>query len=79
VIFDFWFADVSDEARDFNRNSVEIANRIQGEDQDICKSVQRGLNSRAYDTGRLSLRREGGEQLFHQLLHADLKAGALGA
>ncbi len=79
VIFDFWFADVSDEARDFNRNSVEIANRIQGEDQDICKSVQRGLSSRAYDTGRLSLRREGGEQLFHQLLHADLKAGALGA
>jgi choline monooxygenase len=38
--------------------------------------VQRGLRSRAYDTGRLSVRREGGEQLFHQLLHADLKAGA---
>jgi len=79
VIFDFWFADVSEEAREFNRNSIQIANRIQGEDQDICKSVQRGLNSRAYDTGRLSLRREGGEQLFHQLLHADLKAGALSA
>ena len=39
--------------------------------------VPRGLRSRAYDTGRLSVRREAGEQLFHQLLHADLKAGAL--
>jgi len=41
--------------------------------------VQRGLRSRAYDTGRLSVRREAGEQLFHQLLYADLKAGALRA
>jgi choline monooxygenase len=38
--------------------------------------VQRGLRSRAYDTGRLSVRREAGEQLFHRLLHADLRAGA---
>ena len=42
----------------------------------ICRSVQRGLRSRAYDTGRLSVRREAGEQLFHRLLYADLKAGA---
>jgi choline monooxygenase len=77
VIFDFWFADVSDEARAFNRASIDIANRVQDEDEGICRSVQRGLRSRAYDTGRLSVRREAGEQLFHQLLHADLKAGAL--
>jgi choline monooxygenase len=76
VIFDFWFADVSEEARGFNRSSIEIANRVQDEDEGICRSVQRGLHSRAYDTGRLSVRREAGEQLFHQLLHADLKAGA---
>jgi choline monooxygenase len=76
VIFDFWFADVSEGARAFNRASVDIANRVQDEDEGICRSVQRGLRSRAYDTGRLSVRREAGEQLFHQLLHADLRAGA---
>jgi choline monooxygenase len=76
VIFDFWFADVSEEALAFNRASVEIANRVQDEDEGICRSVQRGLRSRAYDTGRLSVRREAGEQLFHRLLHADLSAAA---
>jgi choline monooxygenase len=34
--------------------------------------VQRGLGSRAYVAGRLSVRREAGEHLFHRLLHADL-------
>ena len=76
VIFDFWFADVSEAAREFNRASIDIANRVQDEDEGICRSVQRGLRSRAYDTGRLSVRREAGEQLFHRLLHADLEAGA---
>jgi choline monooxygenase len=76
VIFDFWFADVSEEARAFNRASIDIANRVQDEDEGICRSVQRGLRSRAYDTGRLSVRREAGEQLFHRLLHADLRTGA---
>jgi len=37
--------------------------------------VQRGLGSRAYNAGRLSVRREGGELLFHRLLAAELKAG----
>lgn len=76
VIFDFWFADVSEAAREFNRASIDIANRVQDEDEGICRSVQRGLRSRAYDTGRLSVRREAGEQLFHRLLYTDLKAGA---
>ncbi|PYS72066.1 MAG: hypothetical protein DMF73_09255 [Acidobacteria bacterium] len=44
-------------------------------DLDICESVQRGLRSRAYKAGRLSVRREAGEHLFHRLLHADLRAG----
>ena len=75
VIFDFWFADVSEEARAFNRASIDIANRVQDEDEGICRSVQRGLRSRAYDTGRLSVRREAGEQLFHRLLYSDLRSG----
>ena len=75
VIFDFYFENVSDEARERNRASVDVGERIQQEDLDICESVQRGLRSRAYNAGRLSVRREAGEHLFHRLLHADLKAG----
>lgn len=73
VIFDFYFPDVvSEEARARNAASVAVGQRIQDEDVAICKSVQRGLNSRAYTAGRLSVRREAGEHLFHRLLHADL-------
>jgi choline monooxygenase len=76
VIFDFYFRDVSATARERNLASVTIGDRIQQEDLDICESVQRGLNSRAYDAGRLSVRREAGEHLFHRLLHADLVSEA---
>ena len=74
VIFDFYFDDVSDAAAERNRASIDVGNIIQDEDMAICKSVQRGLNSRAYSTGRLSIRREAGEHLFHRLLHADLSS-----
>ncbi len=76
VIFDFYFADVSAAARERNLASVSVGDRIQQEDLDICESVQRGLNSRAYQAGRLSVRREAGEHLFHRLLHADLSRHA---
>jgi len=75
VIFDFYFSDVSPEARARNLASINVGERIQGEDVAICESVQRGLRSRAYTAGRLSVRREAGEHLFHRLLHADLIAG----
>jgi choline monooxygenase len=75
VVFDFYFADVSDAARARNEASIAVGQRIQDEDTAICKSVQRGLTSRAYTAGRLSVRREAGEHLFHRLLHADLTEG----
>jgi choline monooxygenase len=75
VIFDFYFADVSEAAREYNQQSVAVGARIQEEDLGICEAVQRGLKSRAYGAGRLSVRREAGEHLFHRLLAADLKAG----
>jgi choline monooxygenase len=75
VIFDFYFPDTSAVARDRNRPSIEVGQRIQDEDVAICKSVQRGLSSRAYTAGRLSVRREAGEHLFHRLLYNDLKLG----
>ncbi len=75
VIFDFYFGDVSDAARAYNEQSVAVANRVQDEDLDICEAVQKGLKSRAYRAGRLSVRREAGEHLFHRLLAADLNQG----
>jgi choline monooxygenase len=75
VIFDFYFPDVTSEAaRQKNQASIDVGQRIQDEDVGICKSVQKGLNSRAYNAGRLSVRREAGEHLFHRLLHRDLSS-----
>jgi choline monooxygenase len=75
VIFDFYFTDVSAEKHSQNAESVAVSDRIQMEDLDICEAVQRGLSSRAYQSGRLSVRREAGEHLFHRLLARDLKSG----
>jgi choline monooxygenase len=75
VIFDFYFADVSEDAQEHNLASIAVSEQIQSEDVTICESVQRGLTSRAYKPGRLSVRREAGEHLFHKLLYNDLKAG----
>lgn len=75
VIFDFYFNEVSDSAAERNRQSIAVGERVNDEDAGICEAVQRGLHSRAYGAGRISVRREAGEQLFHQLLAADLKSG----
>jgi choline monooxygenase len=82
VIFEFYFApgfapgDGADAAAEAaaRRHSIEVSEQIQREDVAICESVQRGLASRAYRAGRLSLRREAGEHLFHTLLARDLRA-----
>jgi choline monooxygenase len=73
VVFDFYFADITPEREPYNAASVAVSDQVQAEDVDICESVQRGLHSRAYGAGRLSLRRETGEHLFHRLLAQDLK------
>jgi choline monooxygenase len=74
VIFDFYFDHVSPEQDARNAESVAVSDKIQDEDVGICESVQRGLSSRAYSAGRLSVRREAGEHLFHRLLAQQLKA-----
>jgi choline monooxygenase len=75
VIFYFYFSDISEARRGYNTQSIAVGDRVQDEDLGICEDVQRGLKSRAYGAGRLSVRREKGEQLFHRLLAADLKSG----
>ena len=74
VVFDYYFADTSAAAEARNKESIKVSEKVQDEDMAICDSVQRGLGSRAYVAGRLSVRREAGEHLFHRLLHADLTA-----
>jgi choline monooxygenase len=76
VIFDYYFADISATAEERNRESIAVSEKVQDEDVGICDAVQRGLGSRTYLAGRLSVRREAGEHLFHRLLHADLTGAA---
>ncbi len=79
VVFDYYFGDISKKALTRNRASIKVSEKVQDEDVAICDAVQRGLASRAYLAGRLSVRREAGEHLFHKLLHADLTRGTQGA
>jgi len=74
VIFDYYFVDTSPAASQHHRESIAVSEKVQDEDMAICDSVQRGLASRAYVAGRLSVRREAGEHLFHRLLYRDLIA-----
>ncbi len=76
VVFDFFVDDVSEAARSKNDESLRVAHEVQDEDVAICEAVQRGLGSRAYRTGRLSPRREGGMRAFHLMLAEDLRAQA---
>lgn len=73
VIFEYYFDNnhplITEE---FKNDSVKVADKIQEEDSDICHSVQRGLASKGYETGRLSVQKEAGEHLFHRLLYQDL-------
>ena len=59
----------------FLANSMEQSAQVQREDTAICESVQRGLASTGYESGRYAPRLEIGEHLFHRLLHRDLVAG----
>jgi choline monooxygenase len=76
VVFDFYFSDVSPQHEGQNSASIATSDKVQDEDVAICESVQRGLASRAYGAGRLSVRREAGEHLFHRLLTRDLKSAS---
>jgi choline monooxygenase len=75
VVFDYYFAKTGASVEARNRESIVVSERVQDEDKLICEAVQKGLGSRAYVAGRLSVRREAGEHLFHRLLHADLTRG----
>ena len=43
VIFDFYFADVSESAAERNQQSIAVGERVNDEDVGICEAVQRGI------------------------------------
>lgn len=72
VIFDY-FLDASfkdDEA--FVAKSLQDSEQVQMEDIVLCESVQRGLESPAYDSGRYAPMVEKAMHHFHSLLHQHL-------
>lgn len=75
VVIDFYFSRTEGaEAEQFIRQSIDVAEQVQQEDIGICEEVQKGLHSRAFDTGRFSVRREAGVYHFHRLLAGCLRA-----
>jgi len=74
VVFDFYFADIGEASREYNEQSVNVGNRVQEEDLGNLRRRAAWAQIPRYRAGRLSVRREAGEQLFHRLLAADLKA-----
>lgn len=49
---------------------IAFSDRVQAEDGEICGHVQRGLASRSYSRGRLSVEEEAAVHHFHELLRA---------
>ena len=77
VVFDFYFAETEGAQADaFMRESMAVADQIQHEDMQICEQVQRGLDSRSYNTGRFSVRRENGGLSFPSAAGATIAGGA---
>jgi choline monooxygenase len=69
TIFEWFFHDVhSEKVRERIKRAVAFSDEIQREDIDLCRNVQRGLNSSTYDRGRYSVKRENGVHHFHMLL-----------
>ncbi|KAG2241674.1 hypothetical protein Bca52824_090247 [Brassica carinata] len=72
VVFDYFLDPSLKDDEAFIRRSLEESERVQMEDVVLCESVQRGLESPAYDKGRYALV-EKAMHHFHCLLHQNLK------
>jgi choline monooxygenase len=73
TVFEWFFREPEQPAvQETVRQTVEFSDEIQREDVAICEAVQKGLESRTYDTGRFSVRRESGVHHFHRLYASSL-------
>ena len=69
VLFDYYYADIESTAvRDMIEQDLRFSDEVQKEDMDICARVQQGLESGAYQAGRLSPKREAGVHHFQELV-----------
>ena len=69
TIFEWFFHDVGNEkVLERVKRAIAFSEEVQQEDIELCKQVQRGLNSSTYDRGRYSVKRENGVHHFHMLL-----------
>ena len=74
VRFDYWFEETEGAAAQrFMSESRAMSRKVQDEDAEICASVQEGLTSSGYDTGRYAPTIEQGEHHFHCLLSQDYR------
>ncbi|KAK6139794.1 hypothetical protein DH2020_026470 [Rehmannia glutinosa] len=75
VIFDYFLDASLRDNSDFIEKSLEDSERVQDEDLILCKAVQQGLESPAYNAGRYSPTVEMAMHHFHCLLHQNLSHG----
>jgi choline monooxygenase len=69
TIFEWFFHGAhSEKVQERIKSAVAFSDEVQQEDIDLCRNVQRGLNSATYDRGRYSVKRENGVHHFHMLL-----------
>lgn len=67
TLFEWYFANPASRKSEIDE-TIRFSDEIQLEDIAICESVQRGLRSRTYSSGRFSVQRENGVHHFHQLM-----------
>ena len=72
VDFNYYFDKVSDE---IIKNDIEFSNEVQLEDIKICEEVQKRLESKGYNQGRISPQSEKGLYHFQSVLKEKLKNG----
>jgi phenylpropionate dioxygenase-like ring-hydroxylating dioxygenase large terminal subunit len=76
TIFEWYFSDPgTPEGWESMQSSIGFADQVQQEDILLCEQVQKGLQSRTYNQGRLSVKRENGVHHFHHLVHEFLTQG----
>ncbi|HUP49793.1 MAG TPA: SRPBCC family protein [Thermoanaerobaculia bacterium] len=80
TVFEWFFRDPDAAAvKSEIAETIAFSDEIQIEDIEICEAVQRGLQSRTYDSGRYSPARENGVHHFHGLYAASMGLGDQGS
>lgn len=72
TVFDYYFTEDLINNHEFIHNALAASEQVQKEDVFISESVQRGLASGVYVSGRYAPQVENGEYHFHQILIQDL-------